>query len=670
MSDFFIPGVSDTYKTDQIIQELMKAQRTPVVRMQNEVETYRSQKAAWQSLNRGFSTLQESARSLYGFQNPFQNKIAQSSDPGQLSATAQRTALETTASIRVKQLAAADRFTSRSLDRDFRAPEGTYRFRIGDRQISFRFPGGTLKELAEAINRRSEGLLKASVVPDTPATQVFVLESLKTGSRNPLSLHDGAIAFGEKAGLVERTRADSRRINLEPGAIRPWGKPLEKDSFSIAEGTLTLPPGGELSIPFDPPLAVTGPWALELQLRTELLAEKPEPEPAPPPGPQIPAAGGIDFQGIRVQNDPSRVVLPDWQPPQKPKRVDDLQVLFLEKQGTIQPLPPIADSDSFQTARFSDQGEGITALKLRNGSTHRVVELRDIRLVESSARGDYRPSRPLSTARDALVEMDGIEVTRDSNTISDLLPGVTLDLLAASDRPATLTVSRDRQSIKEALIEMVGQYNRLITQIDILTRRDESVIEDAAFLAEEERKKARADLGLFMGDLSLMQVKANLQRVMMNPYPTEGERELALLAQIGISTHASAEGGTLNKTRLRGYLEIDEAQLDKALSAHPDWVRQLFGFDQDGDLLVDAGVAFTLDRYLKSFIDTGGAIPSRISSLDGMIARKNRDITEYTKKLERVEAELRDKYTRMEGALDNMKKNSQTIENLNRPGGR
>ncbi len=666
MSDFFVPGVSDTYKTDQLIKELMKQQRVPVVRMEDEVATYRSQKAAWQSLNRNFATLQEGSRNLYGSQNPFQNKVAESSDPRQFSATAQRTALETQANVRVKQLAAADRFISRPQSPDFRAPEGTYRFRVGEREVRFRFPGGTLRELAEAVNRRSEGLLKATIVQDTPSTQVFVLEALKTGSRNPLNLYDDALAFGEKAGLVERTRSASRQVGLDPQAVRPWDKPLGSGSFSIAGGTLTLPPGGELTIPLDPPLSVTGPRVLEVEIRTGLIPEQAPPEAPAPPGPAIPAAGGIDFQGIRVQNDPSRIVMPVLPTPERPRRVDDLQVLFLEREGVLQPLPPIADSDAFQAVQYAEQGEGVSALKLRNANTNRTVELRNLRLVDTSVRGDFRPARALSSARDAVVEMDGVEVTRETNAVTDLLPGVTLNLLAESDRGATLSVTRDKESIKNALIEMVGAYNRLTTRIDILTRRDDSVIEDALFLSEDERKKAKEELGLFMGDLSLMQVKANLQRIMMNPYPTDGERELALLDQIGISTHASGQGGgTLSKTRLRGYLEIDEAKLDQALAGHPEWVKQMFGFDQDGDLVVDAGVAYTLDRYLKAFIDTGGAIPSRISGLDGMIARKSRDITEYNKKLELVEAQLRDKYGRMEGALDQMRKSSQSLDSLN-----
>jgi flagellar hook-associated protein 2 len=664
MSDLFIPGVSDTYKTDQIIQELMKAERTPVVRMENEVQTYRSQKSAWQSLSRNFSSLRENARTLFGFQNPFQNRIARSSDPAQLTATAQRAAAETEAKIRVRQLAGADRFMSRSLDRGFQAQAGTYRFRVGEREVSLRFPGGSLRDLAELINRRAEGLLKASVVNDTPGTQVIVVESLKTGSRNPLTFHDEALAFGERAGLLIRTETGSRDIGLDPLAVRPWEKPLQKEQFSVRENTLSLKPGGELTIPLEPPLSISGPLVLAMDLRTELLPAE-TPDTAPPPGPVIPTVGGVEYEGVRVQSDASKVVLPPWQPPQPPDRVDDMQVLFLEKGGAVQPLPAIADSGDFQTLRFPELGDGITALKVRNANTHRVVHLANIRVLDTMARGDFRPVRPLATARDSIVEMDGVEVTRDSNTLSDLIPSVSLTLLAESDRPATLSVGRDLESIKNSLIELVGSYNRLVTEIDVLTRRDDAVIEDAMFFSEEEKKKARSELGLFMGDLSLMQVKSNLQRIMMNPYPTDGDQELSLLAQIGISTHAAGAGGALNKTRLRGYLEIDEERLDQGLAAHPEWVRQMFGHDQDGDLVADAGVAFTLERYLRPYVDTGGAIPTRISNLDGMIARKNKDIEEYNRKLEKIEVELKQKYGKMAGALDAMKQNSQALDNWN-----
>jgi flagellar hook-associated protein 2 len=305
---------------------------------------------------------------------------------------------------------------------------------------------------------------------------------------------------------------------------------------------------------------------------------------------------------------------------------------------------------------------------LRNRNTHRIVEVRNIRLYDVTARGDYRAVNALSSAQDAVVILDGIEVTRETNAIDDLLPGVRMSVHTAGERPIELKVARDLEAIKDALYNFVGNYNKLLMEIDILTRQDEAIVENALYLGEEEKERARENLGLLQGNVTLMQLKSRLQRLMMDPYPTEGGSEMTLLAQIGISTSGGKfqTSGGVDRTLLRGYLQIDEGKLEAALAQNPDGVRQLFGFDRDLDLMVDSGVAFQMDTYLKSFVETGGVVSGRVSAIDNSMARKNREIESYNQHLIDYEREMRRKFGVMEGALDTLEKSSQAIENLNR----
>jgi flagellar hook-associated protein 2 len=153
----------------------------------------------------------------------------------------------------------------------------------------------------------------------------------------------------------------------------------------------------------------------------------------------------------------------------------------------------------------------------------------------------------------------------------------------------------------------------------------------------------------------------------MDPYPTDGGRELSLLAQMGITTSGgSFQGGALNKSLLRGYLQIDETKLEQAINRNPEWIRQLFGNDRDKDLVVDSGAAFATDAYLKAYVDTGGIVAGRVGALADSISRKNREIEAYNKHLAEYEAELRRKFGIMESALDSLEQSSKAIENLNR----
>src|SRR5208337_4733754 len=103
MSDFAIPGVNDKYNTQKIIDALMEAKREPLKRMQKEVALEKQRKGSWLDVSHRLSTLRDSSRALYGFQNPFNDRIASSSDEKTLVASASRQALEETKQILVKK---------------------------------------------------------------------------------------------------------------------------------------------------------------------------------------------------------------------------------------------------------------------------------------------------------------------------------------------------------------------------------------------------------------------------------------------------------------------------------------------------------------------------------------------------------------------------------------
>jgi flagellar hook-associated protein 2 len=660
---FSIPGVTSKYDSEETIEKLVEAESIPLARMEGEKETYRNQKRAWVNLNQHMVSVRDSARNLYSFQNPFNNRIASSSDESVLTATADRTAVEEEVSILVKRIAASDRFLSKPLPKDYKAPAGLYRFRVGDEEVRINFRGGTLRELAEAINTKSDGLLEASLVSDSKNTQVFLIESKKTGARNTLSFFDQAAAFGAEAGIIERSLEASRTVDLSPSLVEGQG-------VTVSEGTLRLNPASEAKIPLRPPHTMSPNMVLSLEIWVEKLPEEAYEEPTPPPGPSLPPVGGIEFEGIGVESARSRTVLPPWEAPEPPVRVDDARILFVREGEGLTALPPLEDSMDFVPLQFeaSQLPQRIDSLVVRNRNTHRVVHIRGIRIYDKTARGEYRAVNPLSSAEDALIEMNGIEVTRESNDIDDLLPGVNITLHGAGEAPVSLSVARDLESIKEGLYNFIGYYNRLLMNIDILTRQDEQVLESAVFLDKDEKEQAEEDLGLFKGNTTLMQLKSRLQRIMMDPHQTDGGRTLSLLAQIGISTSGGSfqSSGTVDRTRLRGYLQIDEAKLEESVNRMGDWVKQLFGYDSDNDLTVDTGAAYQVDTYLKAYVETGGVVANRLAGLDNSIARKEQEIERYNEHLEDYEAELRRKFGDMEGALDNLEESSRAIENLNR----
>ena len=669
MSDFAIPGVNDKYNTQKIIDALMEAKREPLKRMQKEVDLEKQQKGSWQDVSRRLATLRDSARALYGFQNPFNDRIAASSDEKTLVASATRQALEETKQILVKKTATADRFLSQSLPRDFVIDPGDYAFRIGDKEVRLSWKGGSVKAFVDALNAKGGDLLSASVVNDTPTTQVLLIESKVTGAKNRLTLVGAAADMGVKTGMLERSLTASRQVQLDDKAVSTWTTPPAPGAVVIQNGTITLNPGSEIKVPVSPAATLNKNMVLELSVKVEHLPETPPSQAAAPPGPSVPSTGGIDYQGIKIESQPSRAPLPPWEPPKPPEKVDDLQMLFMEADGKEVPLPPLSDSTDFQKIQIpvGEQASSLSALDLRNRNTYRRLSVKDISLFDKTQRGDYVPKNALNQAGDAVLSVDGIDVTRPSNTIDDVLPGVTLNLKAPSDSPVTLTVKHDTEGIKKQLLDLLGAYNRTITQIDVLTRKDPQIIEDASYLTDDEKKRAQDDMGLLMGEISLMQMKNSLQNIMMNPYPTSLGRDMRLLAQIGISTDARAPGAlSLDKTKLRGYLEVDEAKLTAAIEQHPEAVKQLFGNDTTGSLVINSGAAYSLDNLLRPYVQETGIYPQRVTDLDSQIARNSRSIDDYKTKLDDYLADLKRKYGQMQSSLDTLQKNSQSLQNFNK----
>ena len=251
--------------------------------------------------------------------------------------------------------------------------------------------------------------------------------------------------------MLERSLTASRALALDPGAIQA-GEKVSADAYKLKEGTLTVNPGGELQVPVRPALPLNPNMVMELSVRTERIPEEALPQVKPPPGPAVPETGTVEYGGIRIASDPSLVPLPDWQPPAPPQRVDDMQVLFVQADGKTIPLPELADFPEFKKIQVpvGEMAGTLESLAVRNRNTHRRIVVRDIAVFDKTQRGDFVPTRALAEAGDALLEMDGIEVRRPTNSIDDLVPGVTLTLKGPSSVPGGSHHPQGRREHRQA----------------------------------------------------------------------------------------------------------------------------------------------------------------------------------------------------------------------------
>jgi flagellar hook-associated protein 2 len=662
MSDISIPGVKSKYNTQRLIDDLMKVERIPKTRAEERLKAIELQKTTWQDLNRRISSLRESSRSLFAFQNAFTERIASSGDESVLTGTASRDALEETRTFTVKQTAAADRLMSDPMKEDAKVPKGNYVFTVGDKSVKLSYGGGSLKDFVDALNKKGGDTVRAQVVAVSSGTRVLVIESLKTGAANRLVFAEAAEVFALSAGLVERST--STRQDLSQADATRFEKALDPAKARSVEGVLHVEPGAEASLRLPSPVPSSG-LILELQVELTVRPEGGSPESAPPPGPAIPSLGDMQFEGIRIEAAPSEAVLPEWSPPPIPPKTDDFKPLYLiDSSGRAVSLPEVQAGAGFKTVTvplpaYLDTFAGIG---VRNGNTGRDVRVQGVRVYDPTEVAGLRPKNPVETARDSIVLMDGIEVTRPTNAVSDLVPGLTLNLWDSPEKPVKLSVEPNRKAAKEALIELVGNYNRLMAELNILARPDDKILDEITYLDDEEKKKYVERLGLFQGDSTLSQLRTTLQRTMMDAYPTASGTNL--LAGFGISTD-SRRSGSYDASRLRGYIEIDESKLDKALKENFSLIRDTMGYDTDGDLIIDSGAAFKIDNLAKAYVETGGIVQIRTRTIDDQITRQKRDIENLETQLVRKEDDLKRKYGMMESALGQMERSSGAWDSFN-----
>jgi len=646
MSDISIPGVTASkYKTDELIQGLMKAERIPRDRAESELKKYKQEQSAWRQLNQLTTVLRDASKTLYSYNNPFSEKIAASTNERALTATVTREAKEQSFRVLVSQIAQTDSFLSNEIDSKGTVPQGEYTFSVGDKSVTFSWKGGSYKDFSEALNRRSSGILRASFIQITPKTSSMLLESLKPGEKNRLTFSGDARNFAIEAGFI--TPNDTAPVSPEKEAHTAPPLSSERIDFSgnaRAKDGLVL----TFSVSVHPvPSGSTG----------ENAASGLEPV----------KAGSVTYANITIENAHSEGAPTDAQPVLKPQPVTDMSVLSLRSSKGVQiPLPAVRDSEEpvEMSIPLSEYGD-VDALLVNNKNTEKELRISGLKISDPRAAGDVIPVNPVSIAQDAVLKYEGITIRRPTNTIDDLVPGVTLQLFEPTDKNETISVKPDTDLAKEAIITLVAHYNRVMAELNILTQNKPEVISEIQYFTEDETKTAEERLGMMLGDSTLTGLKNALQRITSSGYRANDTTTITILSQLGISTRSTAGSG-VDSSKLRGYLEIDEKKLDEALKTKIEDIKLLFGFDSDGDLVVDSGIAQALDKNLTPYVQTGGIFPNRTSGLGTKITASEKKIAQLDTQLERKEAELKSQYGQMEGTLNSLQNQSNSISNFSK----
>ncbi|MGP1459533.1 MAG: flagellar filament capping protein FliD [Treponema sp.] len=673
-----IPGVSNKYNTNETVEKLMQIERIPLTREEKTLETYKAQQEAWRDVNRKFSTLRDSVKSLYSFDNPFNNKFATSTEEAAVTATASRGAAYDSFKIDIIQPASADRFLTSELDDKIKVPQGTYTYKVADKKVTLRWKGGSLQEFSNALNRRSNNILKSQVVGASKGKKTLVIESLKTGAENRLSFEGDAFTFALNSGMIKNADPEGVEFALSKAeftedaysnADEQVGMPkISLQGVSSSDGNIIVPPRSGFTIKIPDEAQDDDNLHIRFSITKEETDDVTDALTKVSSKPVLPNAGSANFRDITIYNSPVDADFAKALPvhSEKLEKIQDENVIFaLMADGSEQAIPTdgvLSDGKTEVDIPLSDY-KGITALTIRNRNTGAALTLSKMTAVDPKKTVGFTPLHPISTADDAIIKYEGITIKRPTNEIDDVVPEVTLHVHEKTEKTATVSVKPDTESAKDALITFVGKYNQAVGSINILTQNKPELIDEMDYLSDDEKKAERERLGMFTGDSSLTSLKSAMLSTAAAQYPFSDNAEVTMLSQIGIATNASGFGG-YSPGKLRGYLEIDEKKLDENLESHLDDIKSLFGYDSDGDLIIDSGIASKLDKQLTAYVRSGGIFSLKTAGLDGKIKSSEQRISRLETQMQRKEAELKSKYAQMEGALNGLETQQNAINNF------
>lgn len=224
------------------------------------------------------------------------------------------------------------------------------------------------------------------------------------------------------------------------------------------------------------------------------------------------------------------------------------------------------------------------------------------------------------TARNAQLEVNGIDIESQGNTVEGAIQGVTLELDEIGQ--VELDLRRDDEAIKTGIGAFVNAYNALQKTIDTLSGYD----------AES------GSAGTLLGNGALRSVESRLRGVM---------------GEAGAGSAFSGLGEIGITLQLDGTLSLDETALDEVLAQSPGDLAELFaGTGEAG------GFAGRVDESVAAMIEPRGLIDNATSGLNDSVEGLERRYARMEQSIAATIERYRSQFGQLDGLIANMNSTS------------
>lgn len=233
--------------------------------------------------------------------------------------------------------------------------------------------------------------------------------------------------------------------------------------------------------------------------------------------------------------------------------------------------------------------------------------------------------RQVNVGENSVFTINGVEVTRDSNSISDVVEGLTISLkkIHEEGQSDTVTIGLDSGKTTKAIQDFVDQYNSTM-----------QFIEDKLAAGDPE---IPGSAGTLTGDGSLMRLHSSLRNLVTSSLNTDAG--YSDISQLGVST--------IDRF---GKLQFDTTKFNKALEENPKGVMNFFyDKDEEGN---DIGFVSGINSYIDSFISTNnGIIKNKNETYDKAIKDINKQIETFNARMEKKEQQYIRRFTALDVAM-------------------
>ncbi|TVO75286.1 flagellar filament capping protein FliD [Sedimenticola selenatireducens] len=212
---------------------------------------------------------------------------------------------------------------------------------------------------------------------------------------------------------------------------------------------------------------------------------------------------------------------------------------------------------------------------------------------------------------DASVTIDGVPVTRSSNSITDAVAGLTLNL--KTEGSASVTINADSSSATGAMNTFVASLNDVLNQVKSISSSgtgNSSVMRSIEFQLSSIMNAGQTGLGSY-----------------------------SYLSQLGVTTK---EGGGMT---------FDSSKLSTAMT---DDIEGVISFFSD----TSKGFDVRMDGMLDSFLQSGGVIDSIVNGAKSEVTTITRNRSLMEQRLISTEARLRSQFESLDTLMSSMQTTS------------